>query len=190
MYYDESISTGKPVRINISSGALTTFSSAYPSFRRFIVDKETMLPMQIETYTLDPEAENPEFVFNHELTEWYGIADLSPSSMAGLSNKFITNSELSMKYLNTKTQNGLELKTECDHTCMLEASCETRSSTWDDERLCRGMAANTWFHDPFSTLMEWSTQPWYKHHVIPRPKKEDYVSFEDYVFPEDEEFDE
>ena len=38
------------------SGAMTTHSDSYPgfpSFRRFLVDVETMLPIKIETYSID-----------------------------------------------------------------------------------------------------------------------------------------
>jgi len=86
MFVNKSITSGKPVHFNIASGALTTFRQAYPSFRRFVVDKETLLPLQVETYTLDVNAENPDFELDHELTEWYNVTDLSPSSMSALSD--------------------------------------------------------------------------------------------------------
>jgi len=47
---------------------MTTYVGTYPSFRRFVLDAETLLPIKVETYTLDIEAENPEFELDHELT--------------------------------------------------------------------------------------------------------------------------
>lgn len=77
-YTDASLSTGKPVHAHFTTGALTTYIKSYPSFRRFIVDAETMLPVKIETYRFDPYAAEPEFLFDHELTEYYSLPDLSP----------------------------------------------------------------------------------------------------------------
>jgi hypothetical protein len=39
-----------------------------------------MLTVKVETYRIDVEADNPEFVLDHELTDYYGIPDLSPAS--------------------------------------------------------------------------------------------------------------
>lgn len=114
MSVDASISTGKPVHINLTTGALTTFTQAYPSFRKYIVDKQTMLPLKVETWTLDPNAEYPSFELNHELTDYYNITNLSPANIAGIADSMLNDSELAMKYLNTKYQNGLGLLTECD----------------------------------------------------------------------------
>ena len=51
-----------------------------PSFRRFIIDAETMLPIKIETWAIDITQDDPVFELHHELTEHYEINDLSPSS--------------------------------------------------------------------------------------------------------------
>jgi len=80
----------------------------------------------------------------------------------------LQDSDLAMKYLNTKFQNGIDLRTDCDWKCMREAYCETISSTHDDERECRGQNDHPWIKDPFATFMEWFMQPWYKHYRIPR----------------------
>ena len=69
------------------SGAVTTYTTSYPSFRRFILDAETMLPVKVETYRLDPYLKDPEFVLDHELGEYYRLPDLSPESFKALSIK-------------------------------------------------------------------------------------------------------
>jgi len=48
-----SLTTNKPVLVQYWSGAMTTFVKNYPSFRRFVVDAETMLPVKVETYRID-----------------------------------------------------------------------------------------------------------------------------------------
>ncbi len=86
------------VGLNFWSGAMTTYSDSYPSFRRFILDEETMLPVQIETWRFDPEAENPEFVLDHELTSYYDMQDLSPAQFDALSDRFRVDEDLALKY--------------------------------------------------------------------------------------------
>ena len=75
---------------------MTTYADAYPSFRRYTLDEQTMLPIAIETYRIDVEAENPEFVLDHELSQYYGMQDLSPQSFDTLSEQFKTNEALAL----------------------------------------------------------------------------------------------
>ena len=83
------INTDNPVGINFWSGALTTYTAGYPSFRRFVVDAATMLPIRVETYRMDVEADEPEFVFDHDVAEKYGMKDYSPASFDDLSNRML-----------------------------------------------------------------------------------------------------
>ena len=92
------INSDLPVGVEYWSGAMTTYTYSYPSFRRFIVDAETMLPIKVETWRVDVEAQNPEFILDHELTDYYQLPDLSPASFDALSKKFKDDSELSLKY--------------------------------------------------------------------------------------------
>jgi hypothetical protein len=77
---------------------MTTYVNTYPSFRQFIVDAQTMLPIKIETYTLDILAEEPEFVLDHELTEYFSMPDLSPKSFDELAQKMLTDESLALNY--------------------------------------------------------------------------------------------
>lgn len=93
----------KSVGLNFWSGAVTTWSEAYPSFRRFILDAETMLPLKAETWRLDVLAEDPDFVLDHEMTSYYGMPDLSPASFDALSERLLADETLAVKYINTKS---------------------------------------------------------------------------------------
>lgn len=52
---------------------------------------------------MDVEAENPEFILDHELKEYYGMADLSPASFDELSERFLNDEALALKYQKTKS---------------------------------------------------------------------------------------
>jgi len=159
--------TNKPIGINFWAGAMTTYTFAYPSFRRFIVDKETMLPLKVETWKFDPEAENPEFFYDHEMTEYYGMTDLSPASFDALADRFLDDEDLSLVYLRTKSQNGKKKVESCDEDCRLEVYCQTRNGVYNDKLLCQNQDIHSWVHDPINTLMETTSDPWYASHKYP-----------------------
>jgi len=86
------ISDDLPIGTNHVSPSITTFVDQNPSFRVIILDEETLLPIEIQTYTmyLDKANKNDKdakFVLDHEYTKQFGLKDLSPSSMLILSNK-------------------------------------------------------------------------------------------------------
>jgi hypothetical protein len=60
-----------------------------------------MLPVKAYTYVFDLGKAEPKWEFHHELTEYYGMEDLSPSSFDKLSESFLTNDELALKFHNT-----------------------------------------------------------------------------------------
>lgn len=76
----------KPIGVNFWTGALTTYHDAYPSFRRFVLDAELMIPIRVETWKLDVNQQFPDFEMDHEMTEYYDMADLSPSSFEVLAH--------------------------------------------------------------------------------------------------------
>jgi len=83
--------SNRSIGVNHWSAAMTTFSEklkpAFPSFRRFILDEETMLPVKIETWILDINKKNPKFFLHHEMGDLYSMEDLSPQSYDKLTNR-------------------------------------------------------------------------------------------------------
>ena len=92
---------------------------SYPSFRRFILDEETMLPVKIETYSLQIDAEREEdikFVLDHEMSELYNLPDLSPKSFDDLSMRLGTEKKLAYVFERAKSAFGPQpnLGNDCD----------------------------------------------------------------------------
>jgi len=52
-----------------------------------------MLPVAVETYLLNITQENPDFELDHELSQYYGMSDLSPESFDNLSERFLNDEE-------------------------------------------------------------------------------------------------
>ena len=57
-----------------------------------------MLPIKIHTYVIHLRDSIPKWKYDHEMTEYYGMEDLSPQSFKKLSEKFFNDSELALKY--------------------------------------------------------------------------------------------
>ena len=156
---------------------MTTYVNTYPSFRQFIVDAQTMLPIKIETYTLDILAEEPEFVLDHELTEYFSMPDLSPKSFDELAQKMLTDESLALNYQRAKSQGGPNAITQCDEECRLRASCEASQSTHIDVKVCQGEPPLSIVSDPVNSVAEHFMDPWYSYTVIPTPEKKSYLDF-------------
>lgn len=97
------LESDRAIGINLWTGAMTPYSDypAFPCFRRLILDAQTMLPIKVETWAIDITQDDPVFEFHHELTEYYGMPDLSPSSFDALSERFLNDEVLAVKYIQT-----------------------------------------------------------------------------------------
>ena len=67
----------------------------------FEVDAETMLPVKAHTYFFNVTETNPSWKWHHEYTDYYQMEDLSPSSFDKLSDSFLADAELALKFHNT-----------------------------------------------------------------------------------------
>lgn len=98
------IENNAPVGTNHVSPSITTHVYQNPSFRVIKLDEKTLLPVEIETYTMYLDKANKDdrdarFVLDHEYTKQFGMKDLSPSSMLILANKLRNQDELGQEYM-------------------------------------------------------------------------------------------
>jgi len=137
------VEDGKPIGTNHLGPSLTTKGGMNPSFRAFTLDVKTLLPLKIETYTMDLLKANEDdkhaiFSKNHEMTEAYGLDDLSPNSFFSLALKFKDNEELATKFYMNRYANSPRYLPErgCDEECRRRLSCKTSNSVYSDVRKC------------------------------------------------------
>lgn len=62
-----------------------------------------MLPVRIHTHVLNIEDDDPKWHYDHELTSYYGMSNLSPQSFDDLADRMLTDSVIAKQYMNTKT---------------------------------------------------------------------------------------
>ena len=166
--------SNRSVHVNHWTAAITTYSEkntpAYPSFRRFIVDEETMLPVKIETYIMDIYAEDPTFKLSHELTEFYNMRDLSPLSFDKLSVKLYEDEGTAYAFERAKNAFGtnIYLGDECDLECREWLYCQTSFAIYSDVRACLGMKEEgTFFDDPLLTMANLTSGTWKELNFTP-----------------------
>jgi len=101
----KSMSTpGKAILLNNVGGGVTTYQNMNPSFTTVEFDAQTMVPINMYTYTFDLDKANrrdgnvPEWYMQHDYLTEYGLKDLSPSSLLELSERFRTDEELAKQF--------------------------------------------------------------------------------------------
>lgn len=74
-------------------GSVTTYTNQNPSFMMIDFDAETLLPVNMSTYYFDLEKANaegyPTWEVLYDMKSEYGLKDLSPKSMLGLSEQML-----------------------------------------------------------------------------------------------------
>ncbi|CDW80649.1 saposin b domain-containing protein [Stylonychia lemnae] len=155
------VKSGKPIGVQYWSGSVSTFSEINPSFRVFEFDLETFLPVKISTYFLNLEEENPKWNFHHEMTDVYGMKDLSPSSFRNLSQRILNDEQTAVLYTVTKSQGAPQTRTSvCDQACRQDAFCETTNNVYLEYKDCMGEPRYSLKQDPLDTALEYLADPW------------------------------
>lgn len=81
---------------------MSTWFEVNPSFKVFEVDAKTFVPVKAHTYHLDitntPSNAPLGWKYSHEVSELYGMKDLSPSSFVDLANRIKNDENLALLY--------------------------------------------------------------------------------------------
>lgn len=122
-----------------------------------------MLPVKIHTYILDIKDENPHWKWDHELTEYYNMTDLSPQSFDELATRILNEEEVAIKYHNTMDQHGGETFIDtCDYHCRKTLYCEQRNSVINDAKDCLGEPHLDFQREPLTAFLGALGNPWYR----------------------------
>jgi sphingomyelin phosphodiesterase acid-like 3 len=114
----------KAVSWGMVHGSVTTFEGRNPSFTVVHWDKNTMVPVNVETYFLNitkanalKDGEEPKWELHHDFINEYELKDLSPSSMQDLSERLYkdTKGDLIAKYERNWNRGGKD-NTGKNHT--------------------------------------------------------------------------
>lgn len=120
----------KAVGVQYWTGSVSTFVETNPSFRMFEVDEETMIPLKVRTYIFNMSDPNElKWRWDHELTEFYGMKDLSPRSFDDLNDRIRDHEEVALKYHRTYRNGGpMSAIDKCDADCRKKMYCQQRNT--------------------------------------------------------------
>jgi sphingomyelin phosphodiesterase len=161
----QSIKNKKPTGVHFWSGSVSTWFEVNPSFKVFEVDAKTLLPIKAHTYHLDiantADQNALGWKYSHEVTERYGMKDLSPSSFVDLANRIKDDENLAMLYQRTQSNGGNEtVYPDCDATCRLNLYCSMMNTVYLESKDCMGLPRLDIRNDPVSTMMELLSGIW------------------------------
>lgn len=94
----------RAVSVNSVGGSVTPYTEKNPSFMVIDFDAETMLPVNMKTYSFNLEEANaspdqkPNWALLHDWINTYEMDDFSPKSFLKLSERFKTNQNLANTY--------------------------------------------------------------------------------------------
>jgi len=81
---------------------MTTWGGLNPSFCTYELDKETLLPVNRQTWSFDIESSNqldqPDWNLYTDWTKDYSMTDLSPSSYLDLANRLVYDTKLASDF--------------------------------------------------------------------------------------------
>ncbi|CAD8071043.1 unnamed protein product [Paramecium primaurelia] len=137
LYKDQN---GKPMNIAYISSSLTTYNNKLPSFRKFIVDAKTMIPLNYYEYRLNLDKYN--YIGKDAILKWdiafdflseYGVTRMYPSDLYAITERLFTEPELVKKFdFNQNSGTGLSGDTAQYLYCLLNNSIK------DDLKVCKG----------------------------------------------------
>lgn len=155
--------TNLPTKVQWVAPSFTTYSNLNPSFRFFEVDNDSKVILDFQQYRLNLTKANltpdvlPIWDVAYNFKEFYGLSDLSPSSVYELALLMGDNEQLSLQYLNNFYSGGIDSPKKCDHSCQHFNMCRMTYANYDSIFKCQGPTESGFIYQLYDVLFEkWS----------------------------------
>jgi len=155
-----------PIGLNFIASSATTMEQRNPGFTLYKLDREEMLPIQLEQYWLDIERANseghPTWELMYKFTEQYDLPDMSPNSLMDLALSIYDNSTVAENYGHLMSRNGWRSHKfdGCGKECRRELACTALWSTPFEVKDCEGRSGFDFIYDPGAAIVDFLTQWW------------------------------
>lgn len=151
----------KAVNWSWVGGSVVSYQMLYPTFTVVELDKEEMIPLEIESYWFDIDESNkqnkPIWKHYHNFKQDYGLKDLSPAEMLRLTTEIRDSEETAIKYQNNRSRGGAPVDT-CNEACRLALYCDVSTTDVFETGNCANGGKPPLIRDPF----EYVADPWLK----------------------------
>ena len=132
----------KPVGINFMMPSVSTQyrddqggeNGKDPNFVVMHVDKETKLPVDIETYYMDLKEANaghPKWKLHHSWKSHYNIPDFSPTSFHNLARDILLDESTALSFIQNRSKS-------CDFICRRHLFCQCTANGYNKYQECLG----------------------------------------------------
>lgn len=161
-----SIGDNKNINFNFYAGSVTPHKSHNPCFDVITLDKEYMIPINIQSYTFDLKAANAAgsvtWELQREYLSYYGIADLRPDNLFSIAEDVLNSETAAIQYDYDRMRRYGEKKAECDLACRTEMYCFMTTSETLQWKLCQGRLLNDYIASPLNRIENVIIDEWYE----------------------------
>ena len=139
--------THEPIGMNFWVGSATPYVMKWengkePDFQVLYMDPDTLLPVDLETYSFDLERANvknePRWTRKYSIKESYGLPDLSPKSFYNYAQRIMFEEDVAKKVRNHYRIDLDKLEEPCPYSCRIYYYCMAISGDYDEYQYCSG----------------------------------------------------
>ena len=162
IHINTGVYSNKPTKVHWIAPSFTTFSELNPSFRLFEADEQSKVLLDFAQYRLNLTNANmnpnkqPVWDISYLFKNYYGLADISASSVYKLAAMLGVNEQQSLRYLSNFYTGGNLTPKQCDRKCQQINTCRMIYSDSDNVFKCQGLTFNSLFYG----ALNWMFNDW------------------------------
>ena len=153
IHINRGVYSNLPTKVQWVAPSFTTFASLNPSFRLFEADEESKVLLDFTQYRLNLTNANlspdkqPVWDAAYSFKEYYGVADISASSVYEMALLLGDNEQQSLRYLKNFYAGGNLTPNKCDHKCQHFNTCRMTYGDMDNILNCQGPTVDNLFYE-------------------------------------------
>lgn len=151
----------KAIGVNSIGPSVSPFTNMNPSFMVITLDAATMLPIEMETYSMDIDRANaeghPKWELLHDYHKEYGMADLSPNSFMKLAEQIKVDQDMANQFKWNEIRRKGPKPTDTD---MLALYCDLSSTEAWEKDYCLGKTPMDLMHNTAEAAVDYIVGNW------------------------------
>jgi hypothetical protein len=125
-----------PMHVSQIGPSATSHEYRNPGYAVLHIDRETLLPLNYQVYSLDIELEDPEWTLTIDYVKDYNLTDVSPASMQKLAERLREDESLARLFTWNESRNVGWPPEFCDKACRRALFCRVSTSETVDHAAC------------------------------------------------------
>lgn len=151
----------KSIGINSIAGSVSPFTEMNPSFMVLTLDAATMLPVAMETYSMNIDRANadgkPTWELLHDYQKEYGMTDLSPNSFMKLAEQIKVDQDMANQFKWNEIRRKGPKPTNTDKLALY---CDLASTESWEKDYCLGKNPGDFLHNTAEAIVDYIVGDW------------------------------